>query len=69
MRTSCSVTTARGHRPVPDYPAIHTPGLVVSFVAEVGLALGLLVKGVKVVDAGTGRGRQEDRRNEDDVPS
>ncbi len=35
---------------LPDYPAIHTPGLVVSFVAEVGLALWLLVMGVKVVD-------------------
>ena len=32
---------------LPDYPAIRYPGLVVSFVAEVGLALWLLVKGVK----------------------
>ncbi len=39
---------------LPDYPAIHYPGLVVSFVAELGLALWLLVKGVKVVDAGAG---------------
>jgi hypothetical protein len=40
---------------LPDYPAIHTPGLVVSFVAEVGLALWLLVRGVKAgeSDAGT----------------
>jgi Domain of unknown function (DUF4386) len=34
---------------LPDYPAIHYPGLVVSFVAEVGLALWLLFKGVRVV--------------------
>jgi hypothetical protein len=39
---------------LPDYPAIRTPGLVVSFLAEVGLALWLVVKGVKVVDAGGG---------------
>jgi hypothetical protein len=39
---------------LPDYPAIRTPGLVVSFVAEFGLALWLLVKGVKAVDAGAG---------------
>ena len=32
---------------LPDYPAIRYPGLAVSFVAEVGLALWLLVKGVK----------------------
>jgi Domain of unknown function (DUF4386) len=37
---------------LPDYPAIRAPGLVVSFIAEVGLALWLLVKGVKVVDSG-----------------
>jgi hypothetical protein len=37
---------------VPDYPAIRYPGLALSFVAEVGLALWLLVKGVKVVDSG-----------------
>ncbi len=35
---------------LPDYPAIRYPGLLVSFVAEVGLALWLLVKGVKVID-------------------
>jgi hypothetical protein len=35
---------------LPAYPAIHYPGLVLSFVAELGLALWLLVKGVKVVD-------------------
>jgi hypothetical protein len=40
---------------LPDYPAIHTPGLVVSFVAEVGLGLWLLVKGVKVEDADAGQ--------------
>jgi uncharacterized protein DUF4386 len=36
---------------LPDDPAIHTPGLVVSFVAEVGLALWLLIKGVKADDS------------------
>ena len=36
----------------PAHPAIHYPGLAVSFVAEVGLALWLLVKGVKVVEPG-----------------
>lgn len=39
---------------LPDYPAIRTPGLVVSFIAEVGLALWLLVVGVKPVDSGAG---------------
>jgi hypothetical protein len=38
---------------LPDYPAIHTPGLVVSFVAELGLGLWLLVKGVTIMDTGT----------------
>ena len=38
----------------PAYPAIHYPGLAVSFVAELGLALWLLVKGVKVVDSRAG---------------
>jgi hypothetical protein len=33
---------------LPEYPAIRTPGLVLSFAAEVGLALWLLVMGVKV---------------------
>lgn len=37
---------------LPDYPAIRYPGLVVSFVAEVGLALWLLFKGVRVVHEG-----------------
>jgi hypothetical protein len=32
---------------LPAYPAIRTPGLVVSLIAEVGLALWLLVRGVK----------------------
>jgi len=36
---------------LPDYPAIHYPGLALSFIAEVGLALWLLVKGVKVARA------------------
>ena len=39
---------------LPDYNAIHYPGLALSFVAEVGLGLWLLVKGAKVVDAGAG---------------
>ena len=39
---------------LPDYPAIHTPGLVVSFVAELGLGLWLLVKGVTIRDTGAG---------------
>jgi len=39
---------------LPDYPAIRYPGLVVSFIAEVGLGLWLLFKGVKVVRAGPG---------------
>jgi hypothetical protein len=37
---------------LPDYPAIRYPGLVVSFIAEVGLALWLVVKGVTLVEAG-----------------
>ena len=37
---------------LPDYPAIRYPGLALSFLAEFGLALWLLVKGVKVVDSG-----------------
>ena len=40
---------------LPEYPAIHLPGLVVSLVAEVGLALWLLVKGVKRADPAAGR--------------
>jgi hypothetical protein len=39
---------------LPAYRAITYPGLAVSFIAELGLALWLLVKGVKVVDSGTG---------------
>ncbi len=39
---------------LPDYPAIHYPGLALSFVAELGLGLWLLVKGVKVVDSAVG---------------
>ena len=39
---------------LPDHPAISYPALALSFVAEVGLALWLLVKGVKVVDTGAG---------------
>jgi hypothetical protein len=44
---------------LPAYPAIHLPGVVVSFVAEVGLALWLLVKGVKVVGSGPGQPGQK----------
>src|SRR5665647_2079963 len=39
---------------LPAYPAIHYPGLAVSFIAELGLGLWLLVKGVKVIDSGAG---------------
>ncbi len=39
---------------LPDYPAIRYPGLAVSVVAELGLALWLLVTGVKVVDSEAG---------------
>jgi len=39
---------------LPAYPEITYPGLLVSFVAEVGLALWLLVKGVTVVGPKTG---------------
>jgi hypothetical protein len=38
----------------PDYSAIHYPGLAVSFVAEVGLALWLLVLGVRGVEPRAG---------------
>jgi len=37
---------------LPDYRAISLPGVAVSFVAELGLALWLLVKGVSAVDSG-----------------
>jgi hypothetical protein len=37
---------------LPGHPAITTPGIVVSLVAEVGLTLWLLVMGVKVIDPG-----------------
>ena len=36
---------------LPDYPAIRYPGLVVSFLAEVGLAFWLLIKGAGPVNA------------------
>ena len=39
---------------LPAYPAIHYPGLALSFVAELGLGLWLLVKGVEVVDPDAG---------------
>jgi hypothetical protein len=37
---------------LPAYPAISYPGLVMSFIAEVGLGLWLLIKGVKNTDPG-----------------
>jgi hypothetical protein len=40
---------------LPAYPAISYPGLAVSFVAEVGLGLWLLIKGVKDVDPAAAR--------------
>jgi len=36
---------------LPDHPAITSPGIVVSLLAEVGLTLWLLVMGVRVVDS------------------
>jgi hypothetical protein len=39
---------------LPDDTAIRTPGLVVSFIAEVGLALWLLIGGVKSLDSEAG---------------
>ena len=36
---------------LPDHPIIRYPGLVVSFVAEVGLSLWLLARGVKIAPA------------------
>lgn len=35
---------------LPSYPQIRLPGLVVSFLAEVGLALWLVIRGVRVSD-------------------
>lgn len=40
---------------LPDYRAITYPGLVVSFVAEIGLTLWLLVRGVKVEPGTSGQ--------------
>jgi len=39
---------------LPAYPAISYPAYALGFIAEVGLALWLLIKGVKVVDSGAG---------------
>lgn len=39
---------------LPDYPAISYPGLALSFVAEVGLGLWLLVRGVSVIGDASG---------------
>ena len=38
---------------LPDYPAIRYPGLAISLIAEVGLALWLVVKGIKLGDWAT----------------
>jgi hypothetical protein len=46
---------------LPDYPAIRYPGLAVSFIAELGLALWLLIKGVQDVDSQAGlQGEHQD---------
>ncbi len=42
----------------PAYRVITYPGLAVSFIAELGLALWLLVKGVKAVDSGAEAARE-----------
>jgi Domain of unknown function (DUF4386) len=39
---------------LPAYPEISYPAYVLGFVAEVGLGLWLLIRGVKVVDSGAG---------------
>ena len=44
---------------LPSYNAIHYPGLALSFAAELGLALWLLVKGVAVVGSRAGPAREE----------
>ena len=40
---------------LPAYPAISYPAWALSFIAEFGLAMWLLVKGVKVVESGAGQ--------------
>jgi len=42
---------------LPAYPAISYPGLALSFIAEVGLGLWLLIKGVKKVDSSAAQPR------------
>ena len=52
---------------LPDYAAIRYPGLAVSFIAEVGLGLWLLIMGAKVADPGPvlpGDKRLSDRQAE-----
>ena len=39
---------------LPDYPAISYPGMALSFIAEVGLGLWLLIKGVSVTGNASG---------------
>lgn len=48
---------------LPEQPAISYPGLAVSFVAEVGLGLWLLIMGVKGVDQGSVSSGRELRRD------
>ena len=40
---------------LPAYPAVSYPAWALSFIAEFGLAMWLLVKGVKVVESGAGQ--------------
>ena len=42
---------------LPAYPAISCPGLALSFIAEVGLDLWILIKGVKKVDSSAAQPR------------
>ncbi len=44
---------------LPDYPAISYPGLALSFIAEVGLGLWLLVRGIKNPADVSGQGIEE----------
>ena len=48
---------------LPAYPAISYPAFALSFIAEVGLALWLLIKGVQVVDPGAGTAGLDPRRS------
>jgi len=48
----------------PTHPAIRYPGIVVSFIAELGLALWLLVKGVRVPESERGSAVSRDPSHE-----